>query len=119
MKNILIVVLLLLGTQVQAQKQFEGQWVTDTSSYVTTIIASDYAILQVFDFSFEYDNFIKESILYQDDYSFTTECYNPRNGYKVIIKYKSKNEDTITCEFSGDFNDIIELTRQDTRISKK
>tara|TARA_B100000768_G_scaffold89056_1_gene83521 strand:- start:72 stop:428 length:357 start_codon:yes stop_codon:yes gene_type:complete len=118
MKNILIVVLLLLGTQAKAQKQFEGQWVTDTSSYVTTIIASDYAILQVFDFSFEYDNFIRESILYQDDYSFTTECYNPRNGYRVTVVYKSKNEDTITCEFSGDFNDVIELTRQ-TNSTKK
>jgi len=117
-KKILIVVLVLLGTQTQAQKQFEGQWVTDTSSYVTTIIASDYAILQVFDFSFEYDNFIKESILYQDDYSFTTECYNPRNGYRVTIVYKSKNEDTITCEFSGDFNGVIELTRQTNSIKK-
>ena len=31
MKKILIMVLLLSGTQAQAQKQFEGQWVTDTS----------------------------------------------------------------------------------------
>lgn len=118
MKKILIVVLVLLGTQTQAQKQFEGQWVTDTSSYVTTIIASDYAVLQVFDFSFEYDNFINESILEQDDYSFTTECYNLRNGYRVTIVYKSKNEDTITCEFSGDFNGVIELTRQTNSIKK-
>ena len=116
MKKILILVLVLLGTQTQAQKQFEGQWVTDTSSYVTTIIASDYAVLQVFDFSFEYDNSINESILEQDDYSFTTECYNPRNGYKVIIKYKSKNEDTITCEFSGDYIGLIEGTRQTNRL---
>jgi len=115
MKKILTALVVLLGTQAQAQKQFEGQWVTDTSSYVTTIIASDYAILQVFDFSFEYDNFIKESILYQDDYSFTTECYNPRNGYRVTIVYKSKNEDSITCEFSGDFNGLIELRRQTNR----
>ena len=115
MKKILIIVLLLLGTQAQAQKQFEGQWVTDESSYVTTILASDYAILQVFDYSFKYDNFIRETILYQDDNSFTTECYNPRNGYKVTIIYKSKNEDTITCEFSGDYNGLIELTRQTNR----
>jgi len=31
MKKILTAVLVLLGTQSQAQKQFEGQWVTDTS----------------------------------------------------------------------------------------
>jgi hypothetical protein len=115
MNKILIIVLLLLGTQAQAQKQFEGQWVTDESSYVTTILASDYAILQVFDYSFKYDNFIRETILYQDDNSFTTECYNPRNGYKVTIIYKSKNEDTITCEFSGDYYGLIELTRQTNR----
>ena len=113
MKKILIIVFILLGTEAQAQKQFEGQWVTDTSSYVTTILASDYAILQVFDYSFKYDNFIRESILYQDDYSFTTECYNPRNGYRVIIKYKLKNEDTIICEFSGDFHGVIELTKKE------
>ncbi len=97
----------------QAQKQFEGEWVTDTSSYVTTIIASDYAVLQVFNFSFKFNNYIKETILYQDDYTFTTECYNPRNGYKVIIKYKLKNNKTIICEFSGDFDGIIEFTKKE------
>ena len=97
----------------QAQKQFEGEWVTDTSSYVTTIIASDYAVLQVFNFSFKFDNYIKETILYQDDYTFTTECYNPRNGYEVIIKYKLKNKKTIVCEFSGDFHGTIELTKKE------
>tara|TARA_R100001369_G_scaffold42324_1_gene68526 strand:- start:50 stop:394 length:345 start_codon:yes stop_codon:yes gene_type:complete len=98
---------------IQAQKQFEGEWVTNTSTYVTTIIASDYAVLQVFDFSFEYDNFIKESILYQDDYTFTTRCYNPRNGYDVIIKYKLKNKNTLICEFSGDFHGVIKLTKKE------
>ena len=97
----------------QAQKQFEGEWVTDTSSYVTTIIASDYAVLQVFNFSFKFDNYIKETILYQDDYTFTTECYNSRNGYEVIIKYRLKNKKTIICEFSGDFHGIIELTKKE------
>lgn len=97
----------------QAQKQFEGEWVTDTLSYVTTIIASDYAVLQVFNFSFKFDNYIKETILHQDDYTFTTECYNPRNGYEVIIKYRLKNKKTIICEFSGDFHGIIELTKKE------
>lgn len=40
-------------------------------------------------------------------------CLNYR---RVIIVYKSKNENTITCEFSGDYIGLIEGTRQTNRL---
>ena len=39
--------ILFITLTTQAQKQFEGEWVSKTSSYVTTVIASDYAVLKV------------------------------------------------------------------------
>ena len=60
MKKLFITLFILFTTlTTQAQKQFEGEWVSKTSSYVTTIIASDYAVLKVFNFSFKEDNYIE------------------------------------------------------------
>ena len=61
--------------------------VSDTSSHTTIIIASDYAILKVFNFSFEEDSYIEEQILNQENDSFKTKLYNAENGYEVFIKY--------------------------------
>ena len=113
MKKLLITLSILFTTPtIQAQKQFEGEWVSKTSSHVTTIIASDYAVLKVFNFSFKEDSYIKEKILSQTDSKFTTELYNPMNGYAAIIKYKMKG-DILICEFSGDFHGVVELTKKD------
>tara|TARA_R110000796_G_scaffold188688_1_gene305601 strand:+ start:264 stop:605 length:342 start_codon:yes stop_codon:yes gene_type:complete len=113
MKKLFITLFILFITlTTQAQKQFEGEWVSKTSSHITTIIASDYAILKVFNFSFKEDSYIEEKILVQTDYEFTTKLYNSRNGYTVIVKYKTKN-DILICEFSGDFHGVVELTRKE------
>ena len=48
MKKILITLTFIFSLNLNAQKQFEGSWTSKTSDYVTTIIASDYAILKVF-----------------------------------------------------------------------
>ena len=103
--------ILFITLTTQAQKQFEGEWVSKTSSYVTTVIASDYAVLKVFNFSFKEDNYIEEKILLQTDNEFTTRLYNSRNGYTAIVKYKIK-DNTLTCEFSGDFHGVVELKKK-------
>ncbi len=113
MKKLLITLSILFTTlTIQAQKQFEGEWVSKTSSHVTTIIASDYAVLKVFNFSFKEDSYIEEKILSQTNNKFTTELYNPINGYTVVIKYKMKG-DILICEFSGDFHGVVELTKKE------
>ena len=113
MKKLFITLSILFTTlTAQAQKQFEGEWVSKTSSYVTTVIASYYAILKVFNFSFKEDNYKKKKILVQTDNEFTTRLYNSTNGYTVIIKYKMK-DDILICEFSGDFHGIVELTKKE------
>ena len=113
MKKLFITLFILFTTlTTQAQKQFEGEWVSKTSSHVTTIIASDYAVLKVFNFSFKEDSYIEEKILVQTDYEFTTRLYNSRNGYTAIVKYKMKG-DILICEFSGDFHGVVELTKKE------
>jgi len=53
MKKTIIILLLIFSLSIQAQQQFEGSWTSDTSSHTTVIIASEYAVLKVFNFSFE------------------------------------------------------------------
>jgi len=112
MKKLLILLLVFTTLISKAQEQFEGMWVGESSKHTTTIIASKYAILKVFNFSFLKDNYIEETIICQTDNEFTTKLYNPLNGYSVIIKYKLKNN-ILMCEFSGDFHGIVQLTKKE------
>ena len=110
MKNLFITLFIFITLTVKSQKQFEGVWKSDSSTYKTTIISSKYAILKVFNFSFKEDYCIEENIINQTDTGFVTTLYNPRNGYKVTIEYKFiKN--VLTCKFSGDYNGLVKLTK--------
>ena len=112
MKKLFTTLLLfLIIVSAKSQDQFEGTWVSKSSTHATTVIASEFAVLKVFNVSFSQDSYIEETILYQTDNEFTTKLYNPRNGYSVVIKYKLKN-DILICEFSGDFHGIVKLTKQ-------
>jgi len=111
MKKLLITFILIFSLSTQAQEQFEGSWGTETSSHITTIIASEYAILKVFNFSFEEDSYIEEEILNQKDDKFTTKLYNPKNGYEVEIKYYFI-KDKLYCKFSGDYDGLVEMYRK-------
>jgi len=111
MKKLLITLIIVFSINLNAQKQFEGAWVSDTSSHTTIIIASDYAILKVFNFSFEEDSYIEEQILNQENNSFKTKLYNAENGYEVFIKYYFI-ENEMYCEFSGDYNGLILMQKK-------
>jgi len=112
MKKLLTTLLFIFAlTTSNAQQQFEGEWKSETSSFTTTIIASEYAVLKVFNFSFKEDLYIEETILKQTDHELTTRLYNYRNGYDVVIKYKLIAGNLI-CEFSGDLHTVIKLTKK-------
>ena len=40
----------------EAQQAFEGAWSMEDSSYTTVIIASDYEVLKILNYSFEADS---------------------------------------------------------------
>lgn len=111
MKKLCIIILLLTSLISSSQEQFEGIWVSKTSTFKTTIITSEYAILKVFNFSFVENKIINEKIIKQSNSGFTTELYNKSNGYLVKIKYKLKDDNTLICYFSGHLNKKITLTR--------
>jgi hypothetical protein len=111
MKNLFITILLITSFICSSQEQFEGIWVSETSTFKTTIITSEYAILKVFNFSFVEDKIINEKIIKQSKNIFTTMLYNKSNGYSVEIKYKLKDDNTLVCYFSGDLNKKITLTK--------
>jgi hypothetical protein len=110
MKKTIVTLLLIFSLSIQAQK-FEGSWVSDTSSHTTVIIASEYAILKVFNFSFEEDSYIEEEIINQEENSFKTKLYNTGNGYEVFIKYYFI-ENEMYCEFSGDYNGLVLMQKK-------
>ena len=111
MKKILITLIFIFSLNSNAQKQFEGSWTSKTSGYVTTIIASDYAVLKVFNFSFEDDDYIKEEIIEQNNNEFTTKLYNKRNGYEVLVKYYFL-EEKLYCKFFGDFDGVVQMYKK-------
>ncbi len=111
MKKLFITLTLIFTVlSTQAQEQFEGKWTSKNSTYTTTIIASEYGVLKVFNFSFKEDYFIEEEIISQNDYGFTTKLYNPRNGYEVLIKYYFL-KDELYCDFFGDFTGQVKLIK--------
>jgi len=111
MKKTIITLLLIFSLSIQAQQQFEGAWTSDTSSHTTVIIASEYAVLKVFNFSFEEDSYIEEEIVNQKEDSFKTRLYNEENGYEVLIKYYFI-ENEMYCEFSGDYNGLVLMQKK-------
>jgi flagellar hook assembly protein FlgD len=86
-------------------------WESEDSSYITTIIASEYAVLDIYNTSFEEHRVIPEEITSQGKSKFTTTLNNPNNGYSVKIKYALKDSNTIVCSYSGDTNEKFTLTR--------
>jgi len=94
-----------------AQESFNGMWESEDSSYITTIIASEYAVLDIYNTSFEEYRVIPEEITSQGKSKFTTTLNNSANGYSVKIKYSLKDTNTIVCTYSGDTNDKFTLTR--------
>ena len=111
MKKTIITLTLIFSLITQAQQQFEGAWQSETSSHTTVIMASEYAILKVFNFSFEENSFIEEEIIDQKNDSFKTRLYNAENGYEVFIKYYFI-KDEMYCKFSGDYNGLVLMQKK-------
>ena len=112
MKNLFITILLLLTTFIsKAQEQFEGVWAKEGSVYETIIMASEYAVMDVFNYSFESDKVIKETILFQSKNTLVTKLHNPSNGYSVKMEYTIKDKETLYCNITGHLNKKITLTK--------
>lgn len=113
--QLLLPLILLIHFFSHSQKQFEGMWISDTSTYVVNIIASEYSILNVLNISFIEDNIIEEKIIRQNDRKFTTELVNEDNGYSVTINYKLVNG-TLVCDFNGDYNSKVRFYKVDSPL---
>ena len=112
MKKLFITLLLLFTFSIlTAQEDFNGIWGSDDTSYMTTIIASEYKVLNVFNTSFVEHRVITEDIISRDKNKFTTELNNEQNGYSVTIEYTLKNQDTLVLKYSGDLEGEYLLTR--------
>ena len=112
MKKLFITLLLLFTFSIlTAQEDFNGIWGSDDTSYMTTIIASEYKVLNVFNTSFVEHRVITEDIISRDKNKFTTELNNEQNGYSVIIEYTLKNQDTLILKYSKDLEGEYILTR--------
>ena len=112
MKKLFITLSLLFTFSIlTAQEDFNGIWGSDDTSYMTTIIASEYKVLNVFNTSFVEHRVITEDIISRDKNKFTTELNNEQNGYSVTIEYTLKNQDTLILKYSKDLEGEYILTR--------
>jgi hypothetical protein len=110
----LIITLALFFTVItsKAQEAFEGVWTMEGSSYKTVMLASDYAVVKIINYSFISDATLNEIILTQTDTTMTTSIYNPRNGYTIGLSYTIIDEDTLQCVFTGDENSTVLMKRE-------
>jgi hypothetical protein len=112
MKNLFITLCLVLTSlTLTAQEAFNGIWKTEGSNYLKTILASDYAVLQCFNTSFEEYDVITEEIFDEGVTSFITKLHNPDNGYRVTIEYTLITRDSISTKYTGDVRGTYALTR--------
>ena len=95
----------------EAQQAFEGVWSMEDSTYSTVIIASDYEVLKILNYSFEEDSTLNEVILSQTDSTLTTSIYNKRNGYTIGLSYTIIDENTLQCIFTGDDNSTVLMNK--------
>ena len=113
MKKLLITLTLLFTTLTsKAQEAFEGVWSMEGSSYKTVMLASDYAVVKIINYSFKEYATLNEVILTQTDTTMTTSIYNPRNGYTIGMSYTVIDEDTLQCVFTGDENSTVLMKRE-------
>ena len=112
MKKLFITLSLLFTFSIlTAQEDFNGIWGSEDSSYITTIIASEYKVLSVFNTSFLEYRVITEDIISRDKNKFTTELNNEQNGYSVTIEYTLKDKNTLILKYTKDLEGEYILTR--------
>ena len=99
----------------EAQQEFEGVWSTEDSTYTTVILASDYEVLKILNYSFEEDATLNEVILSQTDSTLTSTIYNKRNGYKIGLYYTVVDENTLQCILTGDENSTVTMNRMQNK----
>ena len=112
MKNLIIALFITLASfTAKAQEQFNGIWQSERTDYLKTILASEYSVLDCHNTSFvEYD-IIVEKIITKEKNKFTTELYNPDNGYRVTIEYTLINKDSISSKYTGDVTGVYGIKR--------
>ena len=113
MKKLLITLALFFTVLTsKAQEAFEGVWTMEGSTYKTVMLASDYAVVKIINYSFKEDATLNEVILSQTDTAMTTSIYNPTNGYTIGMSYTVIDEDTLQCVFTGDENSTVLMKRE-------
>jgi hypothetical protein len=111
-KSLITLALFFTVLTSKAQEVFEGVWVMKDSSYKTVMLASDYAVVKIINYSFKENDTLNEVILSQTDNTLTTSIYNPRNGYNIDMYYTVVDENTLQCFFTGDENSTVLLKRE-------
>jgi len=112
MKKLLLSLALAFTLISSAQiREMEGSWVSETSSYITTIITYGSTTVKIYNTSFSENRVIDEKITRQDGVSFTTELHNKENGYKVSIRYELEDANTMLCYYSGSLNKTIKIKK--------
>ena len=79
------------------------------------ILASDYEVLKILNYSFEEDATLNEVILSQTDSTLTSTIYNKRNGYKIGLYYTIVDENTLQCILTGDENSTVTMNRMQNK----
>ena len=95
MKNLIIALFITLSSlSLKAQEEFNGMWKSEATSYVTTILASEWAVVGVSNTCFTKLKVLDEKILKYKNKKLTTSIHNKENGYTAEVRYEWLDSNT-------------------------
>lgn len=101
MKKLIIALFITLSSlSLKAQEKFNGVWKSEGTTYITTILASEYSVLSITNTSFHKLKTLNENILKQTKNKLTTNIHNKDNGYAAEIEYELLDDNTISSTYS-------------------
>tara|TARA_B110000908_G_C10090783_1_gene373909 strand:- start:32 stop:385 length:354 start_codon:yes stop_codon:yes gene_type:complete len=101
MKNLIIALFITLSSlSLKAQEEFNGMWKSEATSYVTTILASEWAVVGVSNTCFTKLKVLDEKILKYKNKKLTTSIHNKENGYTAEVRYEWLDSNTLSSTYS-------------------
>jgi hypothetical protein len=110
MKKILLLLAIFFTLVTSAQQNngpWTGIWLGEVGDYYTVILNNDREGYKFINFSFGEQDAVDEYLLSIDKSSLKTRIHNKDNDWNVNLIYTMVDENTLSVEFSGDYNDTM------------
>tara|TARA_R100000808_G_C2129171_1_gene138727 strand:- start:107 stop:466 length:360 start_codon:yes stop_codon:yes gene_type:complete len=110
MKKTILAIAMLFSVVMNAQIEtnpFSGIWYGEIGDYHTVILHNDIEGYKFINFSFGEQDSVDEYLVENNSNSLTTRIHNKDNNWNVSLLYTIIDKNTLSVEFSGDYENTI------------